>query len=57
MSVCVVVCAPGFARGLSVDSAAGAVYQINLLIYTDRPRQEFKQASRASLDKGLKNGQ
>jgi len=25
--VCVVVCAPGFARGLSVDSAAGAVYR------------------------------
>ena len=32
-----------FARGSSVDSAAGAVYQINLLIYTDsRPREEFK---------------
>ena len=29
-SVCVVVCA---ARGFSVDSAAGAVYRINLLIY------------------------
>ena len=31
---CVVVCASGFARGLSVDSAAGAVYRINSLIYT-----------------------
>ena len=32
--VCAVVCASGFTRGLSVDSAAGAVYRINSLIYT-----------------------
>jgi len=30
----VVVCASGFARRLSVDSAAGAVYPINSLICT-----------------------
>jgi len=33
--VCLLVCASGFAKELSVDSAAGAVYRINSLIYTD----------------------
>ena len=38
--VCICACmsacirAPGFARGLSVDSAAGAVYRLDSLIYT-----------------------
>src|SRR6218665_3369343 len=31
---CLLVCTSGFARGLSVDSAAGAVYRINSLIHT-----------------------
>ena len=46
---CVVVYASGFARGLCTDSAAGAVYQINSLIYTGPRRQEFKQASNQSI--------
>ena len=50
-----VVCASGFASGLSVNSAAGAVYWINSLTYTDRLRQEFKQAGQITI-KDLKSG-
>jgi len=33
MHVFLLVCASGFARGLSVDSAAGAVYRIIIQVY------------------------
>src|SRR6218665_2027996 len=44
--VCLLVCDSGFAIGLSVDSAAGAIYRINLLIQAYRSLTTRIQASR-----------
>ena len=47
--VCLLICTYGFARGLSVDSAAGAVYRINSLIQVLDDKNSNKQAEQVKI--------